>query len=76
MKTFKLLRNEDASGISGTGFVAEGIEFTSGECAMSWLTEHRSIAIYPNMATLVNIHGHGGRTQVIYDEPCGYGAGV
>jgi hypothetical protein len=70
MKTFKLYRLADESGVSGTGIVAEGIEFSHGEAVLSWLTSHRSIGIYPNMKELENIHGHGGKTRVWWDgEP-------
>lgn len=51
-RTFKLVRSEDETGISGTGTVAEGIEFSNGMCAMSWLTAMHSVAIYPNVRQL------------------------
>jgi hypothetical protein len=31
MKTFRLIRFEDKSGVSGTGLVAEGVQFTAGQ---------------------------------------------
>jgi hypothetical protein len=68
MRRFTLHRNEDQGGVSGTGIVAEGVQFTSGKCVLSWLTEFSSIAIYDNMATLEAIHGHGGRTEVHWEE--------
>jgi hypothetical protein len=68
LKTFKLRRVEDESGISGTGIVAEGVEFTNGEAVLCWLTKHRSVGIYPNMKELENIHGHGGKTVVEWDK--------
>lgn len=67
MRTFKLVRNEDESGISGTGVVAEGIEFSNGMCAMSWLTNMHSVAVYPNAKQLEAIHGHNGRTAMVFD---------
>ena len=33
-RRFLLLREEDISGVSGTGIVAEGIEFYDGVCAL------------------------------------------
>lgn len=68
MRTFKLVRMEDESGVSGTGVVAEGVEFSHGEVALSWLTLHRSMGFYPNIRELENIHGHGGRTVVRWDD--------
>ena len=57
---------EDTSGISGVGNVAQGVEFDDGTCAMRWLTEHRSTAIYDNIEDLIKIHGHNGATVVIW----------
>lgn len=65
MRIFVLIRNEDVSGVSGEGVVAEGTEFTDGTCALSWLTKHKSHAIYPNIKELENIHGHDGATSVV-----------
>lgn len=39
---------------------------TSGACAMSWLTEAHSIGVYPNIKELERIHGHGGKTKVVF----------
>jgi len=63
-RVFKLWRIQDETGISGTGLIAEGVLFSDGTCALRWLTKHRSTALYENLATLVAIHGHGGKTQV------------
>ncbi len=68
MRTFDLNRVEDETGVSGTGIIAEGVEFTNGTCALVWLTEVHSIAaIYDSIDTLVKIHGHGGMTIVEWD---------
>lgn len=63
---FYLLRRRDHSGISGTGVVAEGIEFTTGKVAMTWLTPTSSVCVYDSMDDLIAVHGHGGSTEVIY----------
>lgn len=64
MKRFKLVRAVDATGISGTGRVAEGVQFRDGTCVMRWLTDTRSTAYYDSIEDLVTIHGHGGQTVV------------
>lgn len=66
-RTFKLIREDDETGISGTGCVAEGIEFSNGMCAMCWLTAMHSVAVYPNVRQLEAIHGHNGRAKVVFD---------
>jgi len=64
MRHFVLVRDEDATGVSGTGIVAEGTEFSNGKCALSWLTKVSSIAVYNNIKELEEIHGHEGKTKV------------
>lgn len=66
MKLFVLQRDVDKTGTSGTGVVAEGCQFTSGKCVLTWLTPHTSIAVYENIASLEVIHGHDGATKVVW----------
>ena len=66
MKVFYLERDVDATGVSGTGRVAEGVEFTNGWCALTWLTAHTSVAYYPSLSELEAIHGHEGRTRTVF----------
>ena len=66
MRRFVLQRNEDESGISGEGIVAEGVMFASGKCAMHWLTDTTSVAVYDNIKDLENIHGHEGKSEIIW----------
>lgn len=69
MRRFNLQRNEDASGVSGVGVVAQGVEFDDGSCAMRWLTATASTAVYASADDLVTIHGHEGRTQLVWIDP-------
>lgn len=64
MRRFLLKRTEDIHGVSGTGYVAEGVEFDDGSVAMSWLTDTSSIGIYRSVADVETIHGHEGRTTI------------
>ena len=66
--TFHLLRLEDETGVSGTGWVAEGVVFSTGWVALQWLTETPSMTFYPSIESVEAIHGHGGLTRIIYDE--------
>lgn len=65
-RLFVLVRDIDETGVSGVGVVAEGVEFSDGSCAMSWLTEASSIGVYPNIKELNRIHGHGGKARTEY----------
>ena len=64
MRRFVLDRVEDESGVSGTGEVAEGVQFFDGTCAMRWRTVTASTAVYGSIADIEEIHGHGGKTIV------------
>jgi hypothetical protein len=64
MRRFRLIRDEDATGISGTGPITEGIEFSDGTCAMRWTTSSRSTCLYDWIGDVMKIHGHEGRTRV------------
>lgn len=67
MRRFWLERAEDVSGTSGTGRVAEGIVFSNGWCALHWLSKYTSVAFYQSVAELEAIHGHEGRTRVVFE---------
>ncbi len=64
MRLFELVRVKDTSGVSGTGIVAEGVEFSDGTCAMRWHGNLTSTTHYDGLAMLIAIHGHGGASRV------------
>lgn len=68
MRIFQLVRREDVSGVSGVGIVAEGVQFGEGLIGKVVLHWHNygSIAFYDSMEQLIKIHGHDGRTDVLY----------
>ena len=66
MRKFRLKRNEDFSGISGTGYVTEGVIWSDGTVAMRWLTDVSSHCYYNSIDDVIKIHGHEGRTVVEY----------
>lgn len=66
MRRFYLDRNEDASGVSGLGRIAEGCKFDNGWCALTWLTGMATLSWYSSVEELVEIHGHGGMTRVTW----------
>jgi hypothetical protein len=67
-RLFVLYRDEDDSGVSGTGNVAEGVEFSNGKCVLCWITQYRSVAVYDSIRELISIHGHDGKTKVVWDD--------
>jgi hypothetical protein len=72
MRAFVLVREVDVTGVSGTGVVAEGVEFRDGTVVMRWLPSGTSrpsmvqptTVIHPDMENIVNLHGHDGLTKV------------
>lgn len=67
MRFFHLERKQDISGVSGTGNVAEGVEFYDGQCVTSWHGQHHTITVFPNIKSVIDIHGHDGATEVVFD---------
>lgn len=68
MRTFKLVRKVDVSGVSGTGIVAEGVVFHDGQAVLSWYSRFHSVTIFPKVEDITAIHGHDGATEVVFDE--------
>ena len=75
MRTFRLVRDVDETGISGTGTVAEGIEFSDGVVALRWLVPvgapgsgyPTSVVFHDRgIASVQAIHGHGGLTRIVW----------
>lgn len=68
MKTFTLERHEDVTGVSGTGVVAEGVEFSDGTVVLKWIVgDHQSTVHWPGgMESVRAIHGHDGKTEVVW----------
>lgn len=66
MRAFLLKRNVDVSGVSGTGVVAEGVEFEDGKIAICWLGTYHSVEVIDNMHVLEKTHGHDGKTVVVW----------
>jgi hypothetical protein len=64
-RTFVLFRIRDVSGVSGTGVVAEGVQFSNGRVCLCWISNGKSsLAMHDNIASVETIHGHNGATIV------------
>lgn len=62
---FYLKREEDVTGITGLGIVALGCVF--GKIAvMQWCSKYGSINWYEDVEDILKIHGHEGRTKLMY----------
>jgi hypothetical protein len=65
-KPFALYRSEDVTGVSGSGTVAHGAQFADGTVVIRWLGEHASTVVWASLDAAVNVHGHDGRTRVVW----------
>lgn len=75
MNRFLLIRETDVTGISGTGIVAEGIEFIDGTVVVRWLDTAVSqvpgsalvkptTVIHADVQSVIALHGHDGATVI------------
>lgn len=79
MRAFKVIRDVDFTGLSGTGIVAEGIEFSDGTVAMRWLDiDHESenykrgvrptTVMHESVESVEALHGHNGATRIEWEK--------
>lgn len=68
VRTFVLHRAVDVSGVSGTGLVCEGAQFSDGSVVIRWFGDHASTVVWSSLDDAMAIHGHDGKTQVIWDD--------
>ena len=71
LRRFVLVRDDDPTGMSGTGVVAEGVQFTKGDVAMTWKSEFNSVTVFPNITTVEALHTHMGKdpSRIIWLDP-------
>lgn len=65
-KRFRLQRTEDLSGVSGTGVVAQGVDF-GGQVVLKWNDKGETpgaVGFYETTEHVLKIHGHDGRTKI------------
>jgi hypothetical protein len=69
MRRFTLVREQDVSGVSGIGIVAEGVMFSDGTCVLRWLSANPSTNVYTGIAAIKTIHLHHGLTSLRWVDP-------
>lgn len=67
-RTFKLIRDEDISGVSGVGVICEGVVFSDGHVALHWLGEMPTTTPMPQLEWVLRLHGHAGKTRLVWDD--------
>lgn len=76
MRAFFLVRDSDVTGVSGTGIVAEGIEFSDGTTVLRWLSRGTkrpdrvkpTTVVHESVDSVIGLHGHDGKTKVVWLE--------
>jgi hypothetical protein len=68
-RRFRLIRHHDVSGVSGTGPVAEGVQFTDGAVALRWYGDYPTTTVWDAIESVIAIHGHSGATEVEWLDP-------
>jgi hypothetical protein len=73
LRTFCIERQDDESGISGTGLVLEGVVFSTGLTVIHWLTPppFGSTSIWTSFEQFMSIHvgpHPTNNTRVIWDD--------
>lgn len=64
-RLFHLVRHVDGSGVSGTGTVAEGVEWSDGTVALRWRGRWPTTSAWEGgLDAVLAVHGHGGSTVV------------
>lgn len=63
-RRFVLDRREDPSGVSGTGVVANGVQWPDGAVSLRWLGEDPAFANWDSIEAVERVHGHNGLTVV------------
>ncbi|WP_350274758.1 hypothetical protein [Kribbella sp. HUAS MG21] len=64
-RCFQLVRHYDHSGVSGTGIVAEGVEWSDGTVALRWGGQYPTTTVWQDgIDALLAVHGHNGATTI------------
>ena len=68
LRRFVLQRDRDLTGVSGTGIVAEGVEFSNGLVALTWTSQWPTSVVFHErgIESVQAIHGHSGATRIVW----------
>lgn len=73
-RRFELHRSVDVTGMSGTGVVADGVEFPDGVTVLRWRRAGTArpdavtptTVVHDSVASVEGLHGHGGATRIVW----------
>lgn len=71
-RTFKIYRDEDISGVSGIGFICDGVVFDDGHVAIHWTGSPYPLTTpHPDgLDSVLYIHNHKGQggARIVWDD--------
>lgn len=73
-RRFALRRVEDVHDFTGPGVVAYGVEWPDGRASYRWNSTLATTVSADSVADVVAIHGHDGRTELVWLDPCSFEA--
>jgi len=73
IRTFTVYREDDITGVSGTGVVIEGVKLATGQAVIHWLypPPRGGIAIFDSMDDFVKVHvlpHPANKTLITYED--------
>lgn len=69
MKLFVIKRIEDNTGLSGTGIVADGVEFDDGQVVLKWRGEISTIVIHKNLENVKKLSCSHSKSEIVFMIP-------
>lgn len=66
-RLFILRRDQDVTGVSGPGDVADGVQWADGSVVLRW-RERPSTAVWDSLDLMLSVHGHDGATCVVWAD--------
>ena len=68
MRRFELHRDQDITGVSGTGVVADGVAFDDGVVVLRWRGEWPTSIVWHERAveSVEHVHGHNGHSFIVW----------
>jgi hypothetical protein len=67
-RLFRLQRDRDVSGVSGTGHVADGVRWPDGTVTIRWRGDRPSTVHWDQLADAEAVHGHQGATRIVWAD--------
>ncbi|MFJ4735237.1 hypothetical protein ACIP6V_23685 [Streptomyces sp. NPDC088770] len=66
-RLFILRRDQDVTGVSGPGDVADGVQWPDGTVALRW-RDRPSTSVWDSLKLMLSVHGHDGATKAVFSD--------